>query len=55
MAFETGVEIRIPALNVTLDQRYCVERSCNKRKGIFNVFVPVSRYMPDVALEIEIK
>ncbi|CAI2333913.1 unnamed protein product [Caenorhabditis sp. 36 PRJEB53466] len=54
VAFGTGVEIRLPALNVTLDQRYCIERSCNKRKGIFNVYVPVSRYFPEQALEVEI-
>ncbi|EGT44995.1 CBN-PQN-47 protein [Caenorhabditis brenneri] len=54
VSFGTGVEIRIPLLNVTLDQRYCIERSCNKRKGVFNMYVPVSKYMPDVAIEVEI-
>ncbi|CAI5443890.1 unnamed protein product [Caenorhabditis angaria] len=52
--FGTGVEIRIPLLNTTLDQRYCIERSCNKRRGIFNLFVPVSRFMPDAPIEIQI-
>lgn len=54
VSFGTGVEIRIPVLNVTIDQRYCIERSCNKRRGIFNIYVPVSKYMPDVSIEIEI-
>lgn len=54
ISFGTGVEIRIPMLNVTLDQRYCIDRSCSKKRGIFNIYVPVSKYMPEVALEIQI-
>uniref|UniRef100_A0A8R1HWK5 Myelin regulatory factor n=1 Tax=Caenorhabditis japonica TaxID=281687 RepID=A0A8R1HWK5_CAEJA len=53
-SFDTGVQIRVPALNETIDQRYCIERSCNFKKGIYNLYIPVSKYMPDVALEVEI-
>lgn len=53
ISFGTGVEIRIPMLNVTLDQRYCIDRSCSKKRGVFNIYVPISKYMPEVALEIQ--
>ncbi|CAP23547.2 Protein CBR-PQN-47 [Caenorhabditis briggsae] len=54
ISFGTGVEIKIPMLNVTLDQRYCIDKSCNKKRGVFNIYVPVSKFMSDASLEIEI-
>ncbi|KAF1765572.1 hypothetical protein GCK72_005524 [Caenorhabditis remanei] len=54
ISFGTGVEIKIPMLNITIDQRYCYMRSCNKKRGVYNLYIPVSKYMPDGGIEIEI-
>ncbi|EPB68108.1 hypothetical protein ANCCEY_12802 [Ancylostoma ceylanicum] len=48
----TGVRILIPSLNVTIDNRYCIEQSCNKKRGRFNMYIPVSPYLPTLPLEI---
>ncbi|VDM74486.1 unnamed protein product [Strongylus vulgaris] len=48
----TGVRILIPTLNVTIDNRYCIEQSCNKKRGRFNMYIPVSPYLPTLPLEI---
>ncbi|KAL6723453.1 hypothetical protein Aduo_018461 [Ancylostoma duodenale] len=48
----TGVRIMIPSLNVTIDNRYCIEQSCNKKRGRFNMYIPVSPYLPTLPLEI---
>ncbi|VDL63320.1 unnamed protein product [Nippostrongylus brasiliensis] len=48
----TGVRIMIPSLNVTIDNRYCIEQSCNRKRGRFNMYIPVSPYLPTLPLEI---
>ncbi|KAK6765577.1 hypothetical protein RB195_025471 [Necator americanus] len=48
----TGVRITIPSLNVTIDNRYCIEQSCNRKRGRFNIYIPVSPYLPTLPLEI---
>ncbi|VDM66973.1 unnamed protein product [Strongylus vulgaris] len=48
----TGVRILIPTLNITIDNRYCIEQSCNKKRGRFNMYIPVSPYLPTLPLEI---
>ncbi|KAK6009043.1 hypothetical protein OSTOST_26059 [Ostertagia ostertagi] len=48
----TGVRIMILSLNVTIDNRYCIEQSCNKKRGRFNMYIPVSPYLPTLPLEI---
>lgn len=48
----TGVQITIPSLNVTIDNRYCIEQSCNKKRGRFNMYIPVSPYLPTLPIEI---
>ncbi|VDO88456.1 unnamed protein product [Heligmosomoides polygyrus] len=42
------------ALNVTIDNRYCIEQSCNKKRGRFNMYIPVSPYLPTLPLEITV-
>ncbi|KJH44131.1 NDT80/PhoG like DNA-binding family protein [Dictyocaulus viviparus] len=48
----SGVRITIPSLNMTIDSRYCIEQSCNKKRGRFNMYIPVSPYLPTIPLEI---
>ncbi|KHJ91320.1 NDT80/PhoG like DNA-binding family protein [Oesophagostomum dentatum] len=48
----TGVRITIPLLNITVDNRYCIEQSCSKKRGRFNMYIPVSPYLPTLPLEI---
>jgi hypothetical protein len=47
-----GFSIEVVNLNVTLDERFCVEGSCIPRSGHYNYFVPVSAYMPTIPLHL---
>ncbi|CAD6191220.1 unnamed protein product [Caenorhabditis auriculariae] len=51
-SFSSGVQIAIPSHNVTIDSRYCIEKSCSRRRGIFNLYIPVSPFLPDAPIEI---
>ncbi|KAE9551674.1 hypothetical protein FO519_005114 [Halicephalobus sp. NKZ332] len=51
-AVSKGVEIQILNLNVSLDQRFCVDDSCNPRKGRYNLYVPVSPFLPTIPLHV---
>ncbi|CAD5214624.1 unnamed protein product [Bursaphelenchus okinawaensis] len=52
--FGSGVEIKLTDLNVTLDERFCVEGSCAPRKGRYNLYVPISGYMPTISLHVKL-
>ncbi|MFH4977534.1 hypothetical protein AB6A40_004243 [Gnathostoma spinigerum] len=54
-SLSNDVTIEILSLNVTLDGRYCANDSCLARRGLFNLYVPVSPYMPTTPLEIRIR
>ncbi len=48
-----GVSVSIPFYNVTLDKAYCTAHSCNARNGgRFELFVPVSPYMPTFSVHV---
>lgn len=49
----SDVTIHITNLNVTLDQRYCVENSCKPRIGRYNLYVPVSPFLPTIPLHLK--
>ncbi|CAJ0945383.1 unnamed protein product, partial [Mesorhabditis belari] len=46
------VSIEILNMNVTLGDNYCI--SCNKQRGRFNYYIPISSYMPTIPLHIRI-
>lgn len=50
--FPSGVVISVPVFNMTLDTRYCIEDSCSKKLKIYNLYIPVSPYLPTIPLEI---
>uniref|UniRef100_A0A7E4VYG4 Peptidase S74 domain-containing protein n=1 Tax=Panagrellus redivivus TaxID=6233 RepID=A0A7E4VYG4_PANRE len=50
--FKSKTVIEILNLNVSIDQRYCVEKSCSPVKGRYNLYVPVSPFMPTIPLHI---
>lgn len=54
MPFGNGVEIKLADLDLVLDERYCVEGSCNPSKGRYNLYIPVSAYMPTMSLKVKI-
>ncbi|CAI5455708.1 unnamed protein product [Caenorhabditis angaria] len=53
--FGTGVSIQLPEYKMDIDSRYCVEKSCNKKLRVFNLFIPISKYYPNLPLEVLIK
>jgi hypothetical protein len=50
--FTGGISIDIVNLNVSLDQRFCVEKSCQPRNGRFNLYVPISPFLPTIPLHV---
>ena len=55
LPFAGGVSIDIINLNVSLDQRFCVENSCRPRNGRYNLYVPISPFLPTIPLHIRFK
>ncbi|KAI6233671.1 Myelin regulatory factor [Aphelenchoides fujianensis] len=49
---DMAATIRLLELNVTIDGRYCVDGSCNPRQGRYDFYVPISPFMPTVALHL---
>ncbi|GMR61052.1 hypothetical protein PMAYCL1PPCAC_31247, partial [Pristionchus mayeri] len=52
--FPSGTRFEIEGMNMTIDSRYCTERSCNEKKGRYYLFVPVSPYMPTTPVMLRI-
>ncbi|CAD5214622.1 unnamed protein product [Bursaphelenchus okinawaensis] len=52
--FGNGIEIKLKDLDISLDESYCVEGSCAPRKGRYNLYIPISAYMPTMPLQINI-
>uniref|UniRef100_A0AC34Q5E5 Peptidase S74 domain-containing protein n=1 Tax=Panagrolaimus sp. JU765 TaxID=591449 RepID=A0AC34Q5E5_9BILA len=46
------VKMQILNLNVSLDQRFCVENSCKPKTGRYNLYVPISPFLPTIPLHI---
>lgn len=47
------VRIDIPEFNITLDQRWCQGGVCQRSKeGRFDLYIPISTYMPTIPLEV---
>lgn len=51
----SGVGIRLLDLNLSLDAKYCVDNSCMPRKGRYNLYVPMSAYMPIIPVHIRFR
>lgn len=53
---ESGVRIEVLNLNMVLDSQYCTKKGiCDMRKGRFDLYVPVSPYLPTIPLLIKIQ
>ncbi|GMT07194.1 hypothetical protein PENTCL1PPCAC_29368 [Pristionchus entomophagus] len=50
----SGTRFEVEGMNMTIDSRYCTERSCNEKKGRYHLFVPVSPYMPTTPVLLKI-
>uniref|UniRef100_A0A0N4ZCP7 NDT80 domain-containing protein n=1 Tax=Parastrongyloides trichosuri TaxID=131310 RepID=A0A0N4ZCP7_PARTI len=48
----SGVDIFLPTLNVSIDSDYCHENSCNFSTGQYDLYIPVSTYMPAINIEV---
>lgn len=55
MPLESGVEIRLVDLNINIDKRYCIDKSCVPRKGRYELYVPISPYFPTIPMHIQIR
>lgn len=49
-----GVTIRIPEFNMTLDSRYCIGDSCSHKMKSYDLYVPISPYLPTIPLRVQI-
>lgn len=53
-AYDAPNVIKITSLNESIDTRYCLENTCSdSKRGNFTYYVPVSKYMPHIPLEVE--
>lgn len=52
---QSGVRIQLVDLNVSLDAKYCVGTSCSPRKGRYNLYVPMSPYLPTIPLHVKFR
>uniref|UniRef100_A0A1I7U0Q7 NDT80 domain-containing protein n=1 Tax=Caenorhabditis tropicalis TaxID=1561998 RepID=A0A1I7U0Q7_9PELO len=52
--FGNNVRITLPDLGMEIDQRYCIEKSCVPKKNVYNLFIPMTRYMPNIPIEVHI-
>ncbi|KAI6174236.1 Myelin regulatory factor [Aphelenchoides besseyi] len=52
--FDSGVEMKLLELNVTLDNHYCTKGSCNPRRGQYNFYIPISPYFPTIPMHLRI-
>uniref|UniRef100_A0A0N5C5Q7 NDT80 domain-containing protein n=1 Tax=Strongyloides papillosus TaxID=174720 RepID=A0A0N5C5Q7_STREA len=48
----SGVDIFLPTLNISIDSDYCHENSCNFSTGQYDLYIPVSTYMPAINIEV---
>jgi hypothetical protein len=44
--------IRLPELNMTIDERYCWGTSCDYLNNNYTFYIPVSSYMPYISVEM---
>jgi hypothetical protein len=51
-SLDSGVEIKLVNLNMTIDGQYCIENSCNARKGFYSLYVPVSDFYPTMPIRV---
>nr|CDQ05490.1 Bm3481, isoform d [Brugia malayi] len=49
----SDIIIEILDFNVTIDGRYCINDSCEPRRGLYTLYIPISPTMPTVPLEIK--
>lgn len=52
--FGNNVRISIPSMGMDIDERYCIEKSCVKKRKTYNLFIPVTRFFPTMPLEVQI-
>lgn len=52
--FGNNVKISLPELGMQIDERYCIEKSCVRKRKVYSLFIPMTRFLPSVPLEIQI-
>lgn len=52
---QSGIQIQLIDLNISLDAKYCVGQSCNARKGRYNLYVPMSAYLPTIPIHVKFR
>lgn len=50
--FGNNVKITLPEMGMTIDERYCIEKSCVKKRKIYSLFIPITRFLPMVPLQV---
>lgn len=50
---QTGVRITLNQHNMTIDERYCHERSCSARRGRYTLYIPISPYLPSSQIQLQ--
>lgn len=53
--FGNKVFITIPNMGMKIDERYCIEKSCVKKRKVYSLFIPMTRWLPRTSLEIRIE
>lgn len=53
--FGNNVTISLPEANMQIDERYCIEKSCARKRKVYNLFIPMTRYMPTIPIELQIE
>ncbi|CAB3399884.1 unnamed protein product [Caenorhabditis bovis] len=51
----TGVRIRIPEHLMTIGPKNCYDNSCDRHRGVYNLYIPITHYFPYDELEIDIE
>ncbi|KAI6191034.1 Myelin regulatory factor [Aphelenchoides bicaudatus] len=49
----SGVRIQLVDLNISLDAKYCVDKSCQPKSGRYNLYIPMGPYLPTIPLHIK--
>lgn len=52
--FGHSVHITLPELNMVIDDRYCIEKSCVPKRRVYSLFIPITRWLPTVSLDVNI-
>uniref|UniRef100_A0AC34RRS2 Peptidase S74 domain-containing protein n=1 Tax=Panagrolaimus sp. JU765 TaxID=591449 RepID=A0AC34RRS2_9BILA len=51
----SNVEIELLQNKMIIDQRFCVENSCDPRRGLYTLFIPISPTFPMIPLQVHFR